>query len=93
MYSFPLPGDTVFHRMYEGREFDAVVAQYHDQGHIPAKLIDFFGGVNITLGLPIVRTSVDHGTAYDIVGQGIANPSSLVNAIQLAEQLALTRKS
>ncbi len=93
VYPFPVPPDTVFHRMYEGREFEGVVAQYHDQGHIPAKLLDFFGGVNITLGLPIVRTSVDHGTAYDIAGKGVANAQSLVNAIQLAEQLALTRRN
>ena len=79
--------------MHAPKEFDAVVAQYHDQGHIPAKLLDFHSGVNITLGLPIVRTSVDHGTAYDIVGKGTASESSLVNAITLAEQLAIARRS
>ena len=71
----PLPGDTLFHRAHRG-EFDLVVAMYHDQGHIPIKLVAFADAVNITLGLPIVRTSVDHGTAFDIVGQGIADPWS-----------------
>ena len=77
----PLPPDTVFFRAYRG-EFDVVVAMYHDQGHIPVKLLGFEQGVNITVGLPIVRTSVDHGTAYDIVGRGIADPSSLQAAIR-----------
>jgi len=84
---YPVPGDTVFVRMWENKEFDAVVAQYHDQGHIAAKLVDFWGGVNITLGIPIIRTSVDHGTAFDIAGQGKANPKSLINAINYAEIL------
>ena len=84
---YPVPGDTVFVRMWENKEFDAVVAQYHDQGHIAAKLVDFWGGVNITLGIPIIRTSVDHGTAFDITGQGKANPKSLINAINYAEIL------
>lgn len=82
--SYPVPGDTVFVRMWEGKEFDAVIAQYHDQGHIAAKIIDFWGGVNITLGLPIIRTSVDHGTAFDIAGKGKADPKSLINAIEYA---------
>jgi len=81
---YPVPPDTVFVRMQEQREFDAVIAQYHDQGHIPAKLVDFWGGVNITLGLPIIRTSVDHGTAFDIAGTGKARPDSLINAILFA---------
>lgn len=76
----PLPADTVFFRARRG-EFDVVVAMYHDQGHIPVKLLGFEQGVNITVGLPIVRTSVDHGTAYDIVGQGVADPTSLRSAI------------
>ena len=67
---------------------DAVVAQYHDQGHIAAKLVDFLGGVNITLGLPIIRTSVDHGTAFDLAGTGRANPQSLINAIRYAQRMA-----
>ena len=83
----PLSPDTVFYRAREG-EFDLVVAMYHDQGHIPLKLWGFFEGVNITLGLPIVRTSVDHGTAFDKAGKGIANPGSLTRAIHVAAELA-----
>jgi 4-hydroxythreonine-4-phosphate dehydrogenase len=83
----PWPGDTVFGRAARG-EFDAVIACYHDQGLIPVKLLAFGRAVNVTLGLPIVRTSVDHGTAFDIAGQGIADPSSLVEAIKLAARLA-----
>jgi 4-hydroxythreonine-4-phosphate dehydrogenase len=86
----PIPADTLFHRARFG-DFDAVVAQYHDQGHIAAKITDFWGGVNITLGLPIIRTSVDHGTAFDIVGTGKANPDSLINAINYARLLAKNR--
>ena len=86
----PLPGDTVFVRAVKG-EFDAVVACYHDQGLIPVKLLAFGSAVNVTLGLPIVRTSVDHGTAYDIAGQGIADPSSMVAAVRLAAKLAAAR--
>ena len=93
VYPSPVPGDTVFLRMQKNKEFDAVVAQYHDQGHIAAKLVDFFGGVNISLGLPIIRTSVDHGTAFDIVGKGIANPSSLIAAIEYARIMALHRSA
>lgn len=83
----PLPADTVFVRALGG-EFDAVVACYHDQGLIPVKLVAFGRAVNVTLGLPIVRTSVDHGTAYDIAGQGVADPSSLIEALLLAARLA-----
>jgi 4-hydroxythreonine-4-phosphate dehydrogenase len=83
----PLPGDTVFVRAARG-EFDAVIACYHDQGLIPVKLLAFGQAVNVTLGLPIVRTSVDHGTAFDIAGQGIADPSSLIAAVLLAARLA-----
>lgn len=79
----PLPPDTVFLKACRG-EFDAVVCMYHDQGHIPVKLLDFDGGVNITLGLPVIRTSVDHGTAFDIAYQGVASTKSLVQAIQFA---------
>jgi 4-hydroxythreonine-4-phosphate dehydrogenase len=82
----PFPGDTVFVRALRG-EFDAVVACYHDQGLIPVKLAAFGQAVNVTLGLPIVRTSVDHGTAFDIAGRGVADPSSLVEAIKLAARL------
>jgi len=78
--------------MAEKREFDAVIAQYHDQGHIPAKLVDFWGGVNITLGLPIIRTSVDHGTAFDIAGTGQASPKSLISALRFAQLMAAGRR-
>lgn len=79
----PLPPDTVFLRAVKG-EFDAVVAMYHDQGHIPMKLLDFEGAVNVTLGLPIIRTSVDHGTAFDIAWQGRASHRNLKEAIKYA---------
>ena len=87
----PLPADTVFVRAMRG-EFDAVIACYHDQGLIPVKLVAFGRAVNVTLGLPIVRTSVDHGTAFDIAGRGIADPSSLVHAVLLAARLAAARR-
>jgi 4-hydroxy-L-threonine phosphate dehydrogenase PdxA len=83
----PLPADTVFVRARRG-EFDAVIACYHDQGLIPVKLLAFGEAVNVTLGLPIVRTSVDHGTAFDIAGRGIADPGSMIAAVKLAAQLA-----
>lgn len=86
----PLSGDTVFHYALHG-EFDAVVAMYHDQGLAPLKAVAFDTGVNWTLGLPFIRTSPDHGTAYDIAGKGIANPSSIIAAIRLAKQLARKR--
>jgi 4-hydroxythreonine-4-phosphate dehydrogenase len=82
----PWPGDTVFARAARG-EFDAVIACYHDQGLIPVKLLALGRAVNVTLGLPIIRTSVDHGTAFDIAGRGTADPSSLVEAIRLAARL------
>jgi 4-hydroxythreonine-4-phosphate dehydrogenase len=88
----PWPGDTIFGRAARG-EFDAVIACYHDQGLIPIKLLAFGRAVNVTLGLPIVRTSVDHGTAFDIAGQGIADHSSLVEAVRLAATLASSRTS
>ena len=83
----PFPADTVFVRAMRG-EFDAVVACYHDQGLIPVKLLAFGRAVNVTLGLPIVRTSVDHGTAFDIAGRGVADPSSLIEAVRLCRQSA-----
>jgi 4-hydroxythreonine-4-phosphate dehydrogenase len=85
--SGPWPGDTVFGRAVRG-EFDVVVACYHDQGLIPIKLLAFGEAVNVTLGLPIIRTSVDHGTAFDIAGRGVANAESLVQAVLLAARLA-----
>jgi 4-hydroxythreonine-4-phosphate dehydrogenase len=84
--SGPFPGDTVFVRALRG-EFDVVIAAYHDQGLIPIKMVAFGRAVNVTLGLPIVRTSVDHGTAFDIAGRGIADAGSLVEAITLAARL------
>jgi 4-hydroxythreonine-4-phosphate dehydrogenase len=83
----PLSGDTVFYYALRG-DFDAVVAMYHDQGLAPLKAVAFDTGVNWTLGLPFIRTSPDHGTAYDIAGKWIANPSSMIAAIRLAKQLA-----
>jgi 4-hydroxythreonine-4-phosphate dehydrogenase len=87
----PLPADTLFYRAANG-QFDAVVAMYHDQGLIPLKLLHFSDAVNVTLGLPIIRTSVDHGTAYDIAGTGKADPSSLKAAIRMAVTMAGSRK-
>jgi 4-hydroxythreonine-4-phosphate dehydrogenase len=84
----PIPADSVFFRAIRG-EFDVVVAMYHDQGHIPIKTHGFERSVTVTLGLPIVRTSVDHGTAFDIAWQGIASAESLVEALSLAAQLAV----
>jgi 4-hydroxythreonine-4-phosphate dehydrogenase len=86
----PLPADTVFVRAMRG-DYDAVVACYHDQGLIPVKLVAFGKAVNVTLGLPIVRTSVDHGTAFDIAGRGVADPSSLIEAVKLAVRLGRAR--
>lgn len=88
--SGPLPPDTVFNKAAAG-EYDAVVCMYHDQGLIPFKLLHFEDGVNVTLGLPIIRTSVDHGTAYDIAGQGQANAASLRAAYELAGKIADNR--
>jgi 4-hydroxythreonine-4-phosphate dehydrogenase len=85
--SGPFPADTLFVRARRG-EFDAVVACYHDQGLIPVKLVAFGRAVNVTLGLPIVRTSVDHGTAFDIAGKGVADPESMIAAVLLAARLA-----
>jgi 4-hydroxythreonine-4-phosphate dehydrogenase len=85
--SGPFPADTIFVRARKG-EFDVVVACYHDQGLIPVKLVAFGQAVNVTLGLPIVRTSVDHGTAFDIAGTGRADPESMIAAVLLAAKLA-----
>ena len=85
--SGPFPADTVFVRAMRG-EFDAVIAAYHDQGLVPVKLAAFGRAVNVTLGLPIIRTSVDHGTAFDIARQGVADPGSLIEAILIAARLA-----
>jgi 4-hydroxythreonine-4-phosphate dehydrogenase len=87
LVSGPWPADTIFLRASRG-EFDAVVACYHDQGLIPIKLLAFGQAVNVTIGLPIIRTSVDHGTAFDIAGQGVANPGSMIEAVLLAARLA-----
>lgn len=86
--SGPFPPDTVFHKAY-GEEFDIVVCMYHDQGLIPLKMIAFETGVNMTVGMPIIRTSPDHGTAYDIAWKGRANPSSMIEAIKLASRLKI----
>lgn len=86
----PLPADTLFKKAIRGK-WDAVIAMYHDQGNIPIKLIGFGQVVNITLGLPIIRTSVDHGTAFDIAGQGIASETSLIAALVAASQLVSTQ--
>jgi 4-hydroxythreonine-4-phosphate dehydrogenase len=84
----PFPPDTVFYLAVRRKQFDAIVCMYHDQGHIPSKLLDFEGGVNVALGLPIIRTSVDHGTAFDIAGKGVASTHSLIRAIEFANKLA-----
>jgi len=86
----PYPADTLFHETARTR-YDAVLCLYHDQALIPVKMLDFWGGVNVTLGLPIVRTSPDHGTAFDIAGRGLARPDSLIAAITLADRLAQAR--
>jgi 4-hydroxythreonine-4-phosphate dehydrogenase len=88
--SGPLPGDTVFVRASRG-EFDCVIACYHDQGLIPVKLLSFGQAVNVTIGLPIIRTSVDHGTAFDIAGKGIADPGSMAAAVTLAAEMVRRR--
>jgi 4-hydroxythreonine-4-phosphate dehydrogenase len=85
----PIPADSVFHQAITGR-YDAVVVLYHDQGHIPIKVLDFHGSVSVNLGLPFTRTSVDHGTAFDIAGQGVANEEGMKNAILAASFIAET---
>ena len=84
----PFPPDTLFYLAVRRKRFDAIVCMYHDQGHVPLKLLDFEGGVNVALGLPIIRTSVDHGTAFDIAGKGIADAGSFVKALEFAVRLA-----
>jgi 4-hydroxythreonine-4-phosphate dehydrogenase len=86
----PHPADTLFPEVMRSR-YDAAICLYHDQALIPVKMLDFWGGVNVTLGLPIVRTSPDHGTAFDIAGRGLARADSLIAAIRLADQLAQAR--
>jgi 4-hydroxythreonine-4-phosphate dehydrogenase len=83
----PLPADTMFHAAARTR-YDAAICMYHDQALIPIKTLDFDRGVNVTLGLPFIRTSPDHGTAFDIAGKGIANPTSMIEAIKLAHNMA-----
>ncbi|WP_299023544.1 4-hydroxythreonine-4-phosphate dehydrogenase PdxA [uncultured Sulfitobacter sp.] len=83
----PLPADTMFHAAARAT-YDAAIAMYHDQALIPIKTLDFDKGVNVTLGLPFIRTSPDHGTAFDIAGKGIANPSSMIEAIRMAHRMA-----
>lgn len=90
--SGPLPPDTLFYHAAAGR-YDVVICMYHDQALIPLKLLHFDEAVNVTLGLPIIRTSVDHGTAYDIAGTGRANPASLFNALAMAAMMAGSKKS
>ncbi len=89
--SGPYPADTLFYRLLQG-QFDAVVALYHDQALIPIKLLAFGNGVNVTVGLPFIRTSVDHGTGFDIAGKGIADSGSLIEAVKLAAQMSSSRK-
>ena len=89
--SGPYPGDTIFHAAVRGK-YDMVVAMYHDQATIPSKLVGFGDAVNVTLGLPVIRTSVDHGTGYDIAGKVLADPRSMASAIALALKLTRSRK-
>lgn len=88
----PLSADTMFHPAARAR-YDAAICMYHDQALIPIKTIDFAGGVNVTLGLPFVRTSPDHGTAFDIAGKGVADPSSLIAALKMARDMARNRRA
>jgi 4-hydroxythreonine-4-phosphate dehydrogenase len=87
----PRPADTLFHPQARAG-YDAVLCMYHDQALIPVKMLDFWGGVNVTLGLPIVRTSPDHGVAYDVAGRGVARPDSLISALRLAAEIAARRR-
>ncbi len=86
----PMPGDTMFHASARAR-YDAAICMYHDQALIPIKTIDFAGGVNVTLGLPFIRTSPDHGTAFDIAGKGVADPTSLIAALRMAADMVRAR--
>lgn len=87
----PFPPDTLFYMAVRRKRFDAIVCMYHDQGHVPLKLLDFEGGVNVALGLPIVRTSVDHGTAFDIAGKGLAQSGSFIKALEFAVRMTGSR--
>jgi 4-hydroxythreonine-4-phosphate dehydrogenase len=87
----PVAADTLFHQVLRG-DYEVVVAMYHDQGLAPLKMIAFDRGVNWTLGLPFIRTSPDHGTAYDLAGRGVANPSSMCAALELAKRLARRKR-
>jgi len=80
--------DTLFYLAVRKKKYDVIVCMYHDQGHIPLKLLDFEGGVNVALGLPIIRTSVDHGTAFDIAGKGTAQVESFIKALEFGARLA-----
>lgn len=86
----PIPPDTAFLHCRDGK-YDVMVAMYHDQGHIPLKLVDFMGGVNVTVGLPIIRTSVDHGTVFGKAGKGTADETSMIKALEMAIQFAKNR--
>ncbi len=88
----PSSADTMFHAAARAR-YDAAICMYHDQALIPIKTLDFAGGVNVTLGLPFIRTSPDHGTAFDIAGTGRADPNSLIEALKLASEMAQARKA
>ena len=86
----PLPADTMFHAPARAH-YDAAICAYHDQALIPIKTLDFAGGVNVTLGLPFIRTSPDHGTAFDIAGRGLADPASTIAALRMARDMAASR--
>ena len=88
----PLPADTMFHAAARAR-YDAAICMYHDQALIPAKTLAFDSAVNVTLGLPFIRTSPDHGTAYDIAGKGVATPASLCAALELARDMSIARQA
>lgn len=90
--SGPYPGDTLFNMAVNEKQFDVVLAMYHDQGLAPLKLIAFHEAVNVTVGLPFVRTSPDHGTAFDIAGKGVANPASMIEAMRLAVRMTTPKK-
>ncbi len=87
----PLPADTMFHEAAARKTYDCAICMYHDQALIPIKTLAFDDAVNVTLGLPFIRTSPDHGTAFDIAGTGKANPSSLIAALRLAARMAATQ--
>jgi 4-hydroxythreonine-4-phosphate dehydrogenase len=92
MITGPHPPDTLFTEAAR-REYDVAICHYHDQALIPLKTLDMWGGVNVTLGLPVVRTSPDHGTGFDIAGRGVANPASLIAALRMADAIARNRAS